>query len=137
MLFMAMNTETTPCVWLVDDDSDDQLLVKSAFRQSSPTVTVHTLEDGDQLLSELNKAVSLPQLVLLDLNMARMGGFETLKAVRLALPDKQIPIVILTTSSNKKDYAEAILQGANAFVSKPSEYGKLVELTKELAAKWL
>ena len=137
MVFMPMNIETTPWVWLVDDDSDDQLLIKSAFRQSNPTVTVHTIDDGDQLLSQLNRAVPLPKLVLLDLNMARMGGLETLKAVRLAMPDVQIPIVILTTSSNKNDHAEAMEQGANAFFSKPSEYGKLVELTKELTAQWL
>ncbi|TAE32583.1 MAG: response regulator [Cytophagales bacterium] len=132
-----MATDSAPWVWLVDDDSDDQLLVKAAFKQANPDVTVHTIDDGDQLLSQLNKTSTLPKLVLLDLNMARMGGFETLRAVRLALPDVQIPIVILTTSSNNNDLKQAIQQGANAFVSKPSEYGKLVELTKELSAQWL
>lgn len=132
-----MTSETTPWVWLVDDDSDDQLLVKAAFKQANPDVSVHTLDDGDELVSQLNKASALPKLVLLDLNMARMGGFETLRAVRLALPEVQVPIVILTTSSNTTDQKQAIQQGANAFVSKPSEYGKLVELTRELSAQWL
>lgn len=132
-----MTTENTSWVWLVDDDSDDQLLVRSAFKVANPSVTVHTLDDGDQLLPQLSQASALPKLVLLDLNMARMGGFETLQAVRMALSGVQLPIVILTTSSNNTDHKQAMQQGANAFVSKPSEYGKLVELTKELSKQWL
>ena len=132
-----MDAESKPLVWLVDDDSDDQLLVKVAFSQTNPNVSVHTIDDGDQLLSQLSAAVPLPKLVLLDLNMARMGGFETLKAVRLALPDISLPIVIFSTSSNKSDKSQALQQGASAFVSKPSEYHKLVELTKELSRQWL
>jgi CheY-like chemotaxis protein len=132
-----MNTEAMPWVWLVDDDSDDQLLVRAAFGQTNPNITVHTLDDGDELLTQLSQAVTLPKLILLDLNMARMGGFETLKAVRLALPGVTLPIVIFSTSSNRTDQHNAIDNGANAFVSKPSEYGKLVELTKELSRKWL
>jgi len=134
---MPMNTQTTSWIWLVDDDSDDQLLVRAAFKQTNPSVTIHTIDDGDQLLTQLNQASTLPKLVLLDLNMARMGGFETLQAVRVALSDVQLPIVIFSTSSNNTDYKQAILQGANAFVSKPSEYSKLVELTKELSKQWL
>ncbi len=132
-----MNTENTPWVWLVDDDSDDQLLVRAAFKQANPDVTVHTIDDGDQLLFQLREASPLPKLVLLDLNMARMGGFETLQAVRLALPDVWLPIIIFSTSSNKTDQKQALQQGANAFISKPSEYGKLVELTRELSREWL
>lgn len=137
MFFIPMHIENTPWVWLVDDDSDDQLLVKAAFGQSNPGITVHTIDDGDQLLPQLATATTLPKLVLLDLNMARMGGFETLKAVRLALPDVSLPIVIFSTSSNKSDQNQAIQQGASAFVSKPTEYHKLVELTRELSAQWL
>jgi CheY-like chemotaxis protein len=131
-----MTTTTTPWVWLVDDDSDDQLLLKAAFRQASPEVFVHTFDDGDELISQLSETKALPRLVLLDLNMARMGGFETLRAVRKAHPEVQLPIVILTTSSNSTDQKQAMQQGANAFLSKPSEYGKLVQLTKELAAQY-
>lgn len=132
-----MNTENVSCVWLVDDDSDDQLLVKAAFQQTNPTITVHTIDDGDELLSQLNQTATLPKLILLDLNMARMGGFETLRAVRSALSNVQLPIVIFSTSSNKTDYNQAIQQGANAFFSKPNEYSKLVALTKELSRQWL
>lgn len=132
-----MNIESTPWVWLVDDDSDDQLLVISAFSQTNPEVSVHTIDDGDQLLPQLSSAVSLPKLVLLDLNMARMGGFETLNAVRAALPYTSLPIVIFSTSSNKSDQNQALQQGATAFVSKPSEYHKLVELTREISQQWL
>ncbi|KAB7730034.1 response regulator [Rudanella paleaurantiibacter] len=129
--------KANPWVWLVDDDSDDQLLVKAAFKQTNPDVKVHTIDDGDQLLPQLNTTTHLPKLVLLDLNMARMGGFETLKAVRLALPEVHIPIVILTTSISVTDRQQAIQHGANAFISKPSEYNKLVELTRNLASQWL
>jgi CheY-like chemotaxis protein len=131
-----MTSSLTPWVWLVDDDSDDQLLLKAAFKQASPDAFVHTLDDGDELISQLSQTISLPNLVLLDLNMARMGGFETLRAVRQAHPEIQLPIVILTTSSNSTDQNQAIQQGANAFLSKPSEYGKLVQLTKELAEQY-
>ncbi len=132
-----MTSTNTSWVWLVDDDSDDQLLVRSAFKLANPDITVHALDDGDQLLPQLSQASTLPRLVLLDLNMARMGGFETLRAVRVALSDSQLPIVILSTSANHTDHKQAMLQGANAFISKPSDYSKLVELTRELSKQWL
>lgn len=67
-----------PAVWVVDDDADDQFLLEVAFKTINPPIYIKQLYDGDDLLPNLERADSLPKLVLLDLNMGRKGGFEAL-----------------------------------------------------------
>ena len=69
-------------VWLVDDDEDDLILMQTAFNCINDRLTIKTLLDGEELLPHLQETSDSPRLIVLDLNMRRMGGLKTLEVVR-------------------------------------------------------
>ena len=135
-LLPPVTKPTIPTVWVVDDDEDDQLFIRSAFMDAHPPVTVLTLGDGNELLPMLAQCDELPRLILLDVNMPRKNGFETLSELR-QLPDfADLPVVMLTTSSNEEDRRRSLALGANYFLTKPLSYERLKELAQELSQEW-
>jgi len=131
-----MKPPTTPTVWVVDDDEDDQLFIRSAFMDSQPPITVLTLSDGDELLPMLSECVELPRLILLDVNMPRKNGFETLEGVRSVADFAHLPVVMLTTSSDEEDRKRSLALGANHFLTKPLTHEQLRQLAQELTREW-
>lgn len=123
-------------VWVVDDDEDDRLFIRSAFADTHQPISVLTLADGDQLLPKLAACSKLPQLILLDINMTRQNGFDTLKQLRNTPTFAHLPVVMLTTSSDASDKQRSIALGANQFMTKPSNYNQLVTLVKGLTEQW-
>ena len=131
-----MTKLTTPTVWIVDDDEDDQLLIRTAFFEGEPSIKVLLLHDGDELLPQLSQADQLPLLILLDVNMPRQNGFETLKELRQFPAFAHLPVVMLTTSSNEEDRSRSLALGANHFMTKPLSYERLRALAQELSQEW-
>lgn len=127
---------TAPSVWIVDDDEDDQLFIRSAFKDTHKPIRVHTLADGDELLPQLIDCDELPSLILLDINMNRQDGFETLNQLRNTPNFAHLPVVMLTTSSDKSDCKRSLALGANKCLTKPTSYKQLVTLVKELTQDW-
>lgn len=125
-----------PAVWFVDDDEDDRLFIRSAFEESSPSVSVLTLNNGEQLLAELSSTTGKPQLILLDLNMPGLNGFDTLSQVRAEPAYEHVPIVLLTTSTSEKDRERGLALGASDFITKPSGYLQLASLAQTLTQQW-
>lgn len=116
-------------VFIVDDDEDDQFLLQRVFQQYLPACRLKVLDNGIALLDHLQTAEQLPALILLDLNMPYMGGFEALAQMRQEPIYQNLPVVILTTSNQGEDQQRAQELGANGFVTKPSdleEYGQLM-----------
>ena len=131
-----MPVSLAPVVWIVDDDPDDQYLLELAFTSLNPPVAVKLLNDGEELLPALIQSTYMPSLIVLDLNMPRLNGFEALKLLR-AEPDYQhLPVVVLTTSTHANDQEKALQLGANGFVNKPASTGKLLMLFGELVQQW-
>ncbi|GAB3999759.1 response regulator [Spirosoma daeguense] len=132
------NTSFTspPAVWIVDDDEDDRLFLRSAFEDMSKPVSVLTLTDGDQLLPKLANSEALPQLILLDINMVRQNGFETLVQLRNSVSFSKLPVVMLTTSSDYDDRQRSLDLGANQCLTKPASYNQLVGMVKGLTEQW-
>src|SRR5687767_91564 len=98
---------------MADDDLDDQLLVKDAFANAKVKGQVYAVYDGIQLLDFLYKRYQFknaetPDLILLDLNMPLMDGFEALKIIKSHPVLKNIPVYIVTTSRNKADKDKAL-----------------------------
>ncbi len=139
---MAFHTPTglgqsdAPAVWVVDDDEDDRLFIRSAFEDVQQLIRVLTLTDGDQLLPSLTTCKQLPQLILLDINMSRQNGFDTLKQLRNTPTFAHLPVVMLTTSSDNADIERSLALGANQFMTKPASYNQLVTLVKGLTEQW-
>lgn len=113
-------------ILLADDDENDRLIFTEAFAELNIKTVVRTVNDGIQLMERLyDRAIPLPDLLFLDLNMPRKNGLECLKEIRSNEKLKEISIAIYSTSDNKKDLEETFLNGANVYVIKPNNFNNL------------
>jgi two-component system response regulator len=125
---------------LVDDDQDDRLLLKRAAVAAQIAGAVLEFPSGEEFVSFMSDTVARseqrPGLVLLDLNMPRMTGVEVLATLK-ADPDlREMPVVILTTSSAGTDIEAAYRLGAATFITKPSTFRGLVAALDVIARYW-
>lgn len=133
-----------PAVLMADDDADDCLFVKDAFKATRMETNLRFVEDGQELMDYLHRtgkyadtALSpCPDLVLLDLNMPRKDGREALKEIKSDPVLKAIPVVILTTSKEARDVAQSYALGAASFIVKPSGFNDFIELARTLEKYW-
>lgn len=125
-----------PTVWVVDDDEDDQLLIRSAFVNGERPISVLTLSNGAELLRQLADCTEPPSLILLDINMPVKNGFETLLELRSITDYGAIPVVMLTTSTAEADRNRSLALGANAFLTKPLRFDQLTALAQQLSRQW-
>ncbi len=114
-------------IYLVDDDEDDRLLLRQAFRQHTTPCQIDEFTDGVGLIDRLTQttAGAYPNLILLDLNMPRMDGFSTLKAIKENDAWQTIPVVVLTTSDDRHDRQQTTELGADDYLVKPPSYSQL------------
>lgn len=131
-----------PVVLNVEDNVDDRLLLKHAWRKARPDFDLHFAEDGeaasDYLLgrgqyNDRNK-FPLPSLILLDLKMPRMDGFEVLHWFKQNATLRSIPVAIFSSSTNGDDIQRATKLGADCYVAKPLNYVSLVSFMTRLDA---
>ncbi|MEV4706456.1 response regulator [Actinoplanes sp. NPDC049316] len=113
-------------ILVVDDDDADAFMISEALESSETHTTVNRVSDGREALDYLLRAepyqdAHRPDLILLDLNMPRMDGRETLAAIKGDDRLKAIPVVILTTSGAPPDIVASYQHRANAYVTKPFE----------------
>ncbi|GIM94574.1 response regulator [Paractinoplanes toevensis] len=111
-------------ILVVDDDDADALMISEALEQTERETNVERVVDGREALDYLRREgrfaeAPRPDLILLDLNMPRMDGRETLAAIKTDDNLKAIPVVILTTSGAAPDIVSSYQQRANAYVTKP------------------
>ena len=137
-----MEEEYRNTVLMADDDVDDCYLAKEAFLETGAKATFSCVEDGEELIDYLLKhsrpeIKGLPKLILLDLNMPRKDGRQALRAIKADPTLRDIPIIIFTTSEEKKDICFAMKAGADLFITKPAIFDKWVEIMKSLVIKWL
>jgi CheY-like chemotaxis protein len=141
-----MATGNNDCsIFIADDDKDDCLLIQKAMLDVGVKNPVQFLEDGQKLLDRLadnlktpdpNGKPKLPCLILLDLNMPRLDGRETLKRLKKSADLRKIPVVIMTNSKNPEDVENAYKDGATSFLTKPSEFKDLVSIMEQLKIYW-
>lgn len=118
--------------FLIDDDVDDQEIFLSVLERIKPAVNCVTASNGQEAIQRLMSEKIRPDLIFLDLNMPLMNGKQFLKACHKLDDCRQIPVVILTTSSDTKSKEETLLLGARDYITKPDKYsawGKLIEET--------
>jgi len=112
-------------IFLTDDDADDCLLfseiVGEIFAKNQPKLTI--THDGVKLMEALDETVPpAPEVIFLDLNMPRKNGFECLAEIRKIPKLQRIPIVIISTSSNRDIIDRTFEHGANYYICKPQSY---------------
>jgi CheY-like chemotaxis protein len=132
-------------ILMADDDEDDFLLIQEAFKESGFGNPLYFVQDGDELMAFLHRKGKYldpvqsprPDLILLDLNMPKMSGREALKEIKNDPQLRAIPIVIITTSHDKRDKLLGRQLGVCAFVTKPDSFEELVEIVRTNGMEWL
>jgi CheY-like chemotaxis protein len=130
-------------ILLVEDDPKDVELILNALDEHNLANEVAIARDGVEALDYLYRrgAFALrpegnPMLILLDLKMPKLDGNQVLKHLKSDEQMRLIPIVILTSSRESHDLAEAYRLGANAYVVKPVRFTEFVEAVKEIGLFW-
>ena len=131
-------------ILMADDDDDDCMLAREALAESSFQHELHIVKDGEELMDYLfqrekyanPKNAPLPALILLDLNMPKKDGRETLVEIKANPTFKHIPVIIFTTSKAEEDIQLCYSLGANSFIIKPISFASLVEVMKNIGKYW-
>ena len=128
-------------ILLVEDNPADVRLTEEALRESKLYVDLQVAEDGEQALSMLygkddQEAIEKPHLILLDLNLPKVSGREILEQIKQDAQLRLIPVVVLTTSSNDEEILSAYGLSANAYVTKPVDFDKFIDVVKAIEQFW-
>ncbi len=136
-------TQNIP-VLLVEDDTVDVKTVKRSFKENKILNPLYTTGNGEEALEFLRHEGKYqdvgesprPGIILLDLNMPIMNGFEFLKIVKADDNLKSIPVVVLTTSKEENDRLSTYKLGIAGYIVKPVEFDKFVEAIKTISIYW-
>ena len=132
-------------ILLVEDNADDEALTLRALEKNNIGNKVFVVRDGAEALDFLFCAGiyadrdphEMPHVVLLDLNLPKVGGLEVLRRLRADPRTHTLPVVILTSSKEEKDLAEGYQLGANSYVRKPVDFNEFIEAIQHLGLYWL
>jgi CheY-like chemotaxis protein len=139
-----VTTHTRPdrlTILMADDDEDDRDLARDAFMDAGLDGEIRFVHDGQHLLEylrdqepELEKV--RPGIIVLDLNMPRMDGREALTEIKSDDSLCEIPVVVLTTSTDAEDVSRCYCAGASSFIAKPVTHAGLVDVMRHLKDYW-
>ncbi len=128
-------------ILLVEDNADDVYLTRYAFEHNNISNEIVVAHDGIEALTLLlptdGRQPLRPAIVLLDINMPRMGGLEVLARLRADPSTRALPVIVLTTSTQDREVAESYSLGANSYVSKPVTPDEFLQAAKALGVYWL
>lgn len=138
-----MNAKQRAPILLVEDTKDDELLTLRAFKKAGIPNEIVVARDGVEALEYLfgtghgMAPGTLPMVVLLDLNLPRLGGLDVLQRIRSEPSTRLLPVVVLTSSMEEDDLVRSYSGGANSYVRKPVDYAAFAEAAKNLGVYWL
>lgn len=129
-------------ILLVEDNPDDVLITKRAWKKGCIKNTLYVVNDGEEALLFLRKKakytdVPTPCLILLDLKMPKIDGFEVLENIKKDNVLKTIPVIVLTSSDRVKDINDAYQLGCNSYIVKPVDFEKFIKAVLEITEYWL
>jgi CheY-like chemotaxis protein len=129
-------------ILIAEDDADDRLMINEAFMENNMPAGIVFFENGAELIDYLYSTDqpeerTMPDLILLDLNMPKMDGKAVLSKLKLHSLYKDIPVVILTTSRSKEEETNVLEMGASGFFTKPSSFTELVDITASISSRWI
>jgi two-component system response regulator len=130
-------------ILLVEDNADDAELAVRAFRSGDTAQEIQVASDGVEAMEALFGSPTsppprqLPSLVLLDLKLPRLDGFEVLSRIRSHPRTRFLPVVILTSSTEVSDLIAGYRLGANSYVRKPMSFREFLVAAKLIADYWL
>ena len=139
------NMSAKATILLAEDEPNDAFFVKWAFEKAGFGHQISHVYDGQEALDYLSGEAPyadraqfpIPDLLLLDLKMPKLNGFDVLKWLRGHPKLKQVPVVVFTSSDHEGDMEEAKSLGARDYWTKPNDIEKFVQLARDLHARWL
>jgi two-component system response regulator len=133
-----------PGLLLVDDDENDLRMIAAVLGGTNAIAAVNFVHDGAEALDYLHgrgafaaEPPPLPGLILLDLHMPRVNGWEVLRQVKGDERLRSIPIVIFSSSARDSDVAQSYALGANAYVVKPIDFTEFGRVVRAIQGFWL
>ena len=141
---MNIDADEAP-ILLVEDDPNDVLLIRRAFERARVLNPLHVVGDGDEAVEYLSATGrhrdraerGWPALVLLDLKLPRRSGHEVLRWIRWEAGLTDLPVVVLSSSTEQADVRRAYELGANSYLKKPASFDSLQELIRTLDLYWV
>ena len=137
-------SDTSRMILLAEDNPDDVALTQRALKKAKVANELAVVSNGQEALDYLfgegayaDSNPPSPILVLLDLNMPKIGGLEVLKRLRADERTRLIPTVILTTSKEERDLVAGYSLGANSYIRKPVDFAQFAEAIQQLGMYWL
>lgn len=129
-------------ILLVEDNEGDIVLTLDAFEECKVKTEISVVKNGKEALDFLFQRGAFinakkPDLILLDINLPIFNGHEVLKQIKADVVLKKIPVIILTTSSNKKDIDEAYSNHCNSYVKKPLDMNEFIKSVSKIEEFWL
>ena len=132
-------------ILLVEDNPDDEELTLLALKDSKVLNEVMVVHDGVEALEYLfgegrcagRDTSRMPQVILLDLKLPKLGGLEVLRRLRADPRTALVPVVVLPSSSEEEDLISSYRLGANSYVRKPVEFQAFAEAVRHVGLYWL
>lgn len=132
-------------ILLVEDNPDDVMLTQRALKKGHIVNEVKVAEDGAKAMDFLfakgefegRNIDDTPGLILLDLKLPKIDGFEVLQAIKTDSRLKRIPVVILTSSKQEEDVVKGYDLGANSYIRKPVDFDIFIKTVSDLGVYWL
>lgn len=129
-------------ILLVEDNEGDIILTTEAFEEGKIANMISVVRDGKEAIDFLNKTgkykkVKFPDLVLLDVNLPRKNGQEVLRYIKGNEQLKQLPVIMLTTSSSEKDILESYKNYANCCITKPLDVDTFLDVISKIENFWI
>jgi CheY-like chemotaxis protein len=136
---------TPVTILFVDDDPNDMLLVQRALKKAGLSYPLIHRRDGEEAIDYLSGKPPysdrtkhpLPTLILLDIKMPKLSGFDVLSWMQRQPSLAKIPVVIFTASARDEDQSQAQQLGAAGYRAKPVDFGELVDIIRDVDARWL
>jgi len=130
-------------VLLIEDNPADVELTLHALQRKNLANSVKVLNDGEEALDylfnvcDISDRTECPYLILLDLKLPKVSGFEVLEKIRSDERTKMIPVVVLTSSEEEKDRVESYKLGVNSYIVKPVEFESFANVVSEIGFYWI
>ncbi len=138
------NSKREVIILVADDDADDRLMTKEALEENRLKNEIRFVVDGEDLMDYLycrgkyseEGSAPRPGIILLDLNMPKKDGREALGEIKSDPSLRQIPVIVLTTSSAEEDVFRTYDLGVNSFITKPVSFSSFADVMKSLTRYW-
>ena len=124
-------------ILLIEDNPGDIELVKIGLEEARMANEITVFDDGQVALDFFEQGEDLPDIILLDINLPKVDGFEILRKIRTMEASKNIPVVMLTSSEAEVDITRGYAEHVNCFVSKPVDGDKFLNVVRSLESFWL